>query len=181
MTIDCLIIGQGICGTFLAHELEKAGISFLVIDDPLSPGSSKLAAGIMNPITGRRLVRTWMIDELFPFAIKAYQEIGSQLGIECIAQTKLIDFFPSAQMRLAFLHRQNESARELFLPENENQWVNDFNYEFGFGEISPCAVADLIFCCPPIEKNYQLQVCCWRKGCCSISFASKRILYCIRI
>ena len=34
------------------------------------------AAGLINPVTGRRMVTTWMIDELMPFARNAYREIG---------------------------------------------------------------------------------------------------------
>jgi glycine/D-amino acid oxidase-like deaminating enzyme len=143
MIIDCLIIGQGICGTFLAHELEKAGLSFIVTDDPNRSGASSIAAGIINPITGRRLVRTWMIEELYPFALHAYKEIGDALGMDLITQTKLIDFFPSAQMRLAFCDRHQESTAELSLPEDENKWRSIFNYDLGFGEISPCALVNL--------------------------------------
>ena len=153
MNIDCLIIGQGICGTFLAHEFAKAGLSFLVIDDPANVGASRLAAGIINPITGRRLVRTWMINELFPFAMQAYQEIGRILNINCIKKTTLVDFFPSVQMRLAFLKRHQEEAGELLLPENENQWSPYFNYELGFGEIRPCALVDLNLLLPAYRKK----------------------------
>jgi glycine/D-amino acid oxidase-like deaminating enzyme len=153
MNIDCLIIGQGICGTFLAHEFEKAGLSFLVIDDPMNIGASRQAAGIINPITGRRMVRTWMIDKLFPFAFRAYQEIGKKLDIDCIRETRLVDFFPSAQMRLAFLKRYDESTNELFLPENENLWFSFFNYDFGFGEIGPCALVDLSLLLPAYRKK----------------------------
>ena len=68
MQIDFLIIGQGISGTWLSYFLEKAGKSFIVIDnaDPLS--SSRLAAGVINPVTGRRHVEVWMADKILPFA-----------------------------------------------------------------------------------------------------------------
>ncbi|MBS1662348.1 MAG: FAD-dependent monooxygenase, partial [Bacteroidetes bacterium] len=59
--VDVLIIGQGICGTFLAHELERAGLSYLLIDEVRPFSASRVAAGLINPVTGRRLVTTWMI------------------------------------------------------------------------------------------------------------------------
>ena len=33
MQVDVLIVGQGICGTFLSRELERAGFSYIVIDE----------------------------------------------------------------------------------------------------------------------------------------------------
>ena len=54
MEVDYLIVGQGICGTMLSWYLLKEGKTFLVIDDNNENSSSKIAAGIINPVTGRR-------------------------------------------------------------------------------------------------------------------------------
>ena len=40
MTVDYIIVGQGICGTFLSWNLLKKGKSVLVIDDEANPYSS---------------------------------------------------------------------------------------------------------------------------------------------
>ena len=79
MHVDCLIIGQGISGTLLSWFLHKEGKTFLVIDNNKVDSSSKVAAGIINPITGRRYVTTWMIDEVMPFAIDTYRSLESYL------------------------------------------------------------------------------------------------------
>ena len=50
-TIDVLIIGQGICGSFLSFELERAGLSYLVIDEARPFAASRVAAGLINPVT----------------------------------------------------------------------------------------------------------------------------------
>jgi glycine/D-amino acid oxidase-like deaminating enzyme len=143
MRVDCMIVGQGICGTFLSWYLEKAGLSFITIDESIAATASKAAAGIINPVTGRRMVKTWMIDELLPFALEAYSQIGHELGISCISQQYIIDFFPSPQMRLAFLERYKEDSQYLQKPADENVWRNHFNYDFGFGEIQPGYLVDL--------------------------------------
>src|SRR5260221_11187887 len=119
MQTDVLIIGQGICGTFLSWWLEKAGLSWLMIDEQRPFTASKAAAGLINPVTGRRIVTTWMIDELLPFARGAYRQMGEMLGIPCMEQTSLVDFFPTAQMRLAFLKRYEEDPSYLQLPADE--------------------------------------------------------------
>ena len=90
---EFLIVGQGISGTFLSWYLQKAQRSFFVIDHFEANASSRVAAGIINPVTGRRIVKTWMIDALLPFALNAYQEFGSHLGITAISRKKNDRFF----------------------------------------------------------------------------------------
>lgn len=143
MKTDVLIIGQGICGTFLSWYLEKAGLGFVVIDEARPFTASKAAAGLINPVTGRRLVTTWMIDELLPFAGGAYEEIGAALGAEYMTETHVVDFFPTPQMRLAFLDRFKEDPGYLQLPADEYFWHQVFHYELGYGMIGPCYLVDL--------------------------------------
>ena len=143
MQTDVLIIGQGICGTFLSWWLEQAGVSFIVIDEQRPLTASRAAAGLINPVTGRRIVTTWMIDELLPFAQKAYRQMGTTLGISCMEPVELVDFFPTAQMRLAFLKRHEEDPSYLQLPADEHSWDKTFRYELGYGVISPCYLVNL--------------------------------------
>src|ERR1700744_3853017 len=152
MHTDVLIIGQGICGTFLARELERAGLSYLVIDESRPFTASKAAAGLINPVTGRRIVKTWMIDELLPFVQEGYREAGERLGAGdglgadmagFMRPVSLVDFFPTAQMRLAFLKRFEEDPQYLRLPEDEHFWDAGFRYELGYGLIDACWLGDM--------------------------------------
>ena len=140
---DILIIGQGICGTFLSIELERAGIPHLVLDDKRPHSASRAAAGLINPVTGRRIVTTWMIDELIPFAREAYVRLQALLGRSFFEMASITDFFPTPQMRLAFLHRLEEDGTYLHLPADEHCWEDIFRSEFGFGVICPAYLVDL--------------------------------------
>jgi len=117
--VDVLIIGQGICGTFLSHELERAGLSYIITDEVRPFTASRIAAGLINPVTGRRLVTTWMIDELLAFAREAYGRLATELGSSFWEPVQVMDFFPTAQMRVAFLQRLEEDATYLRLPADE--------------------------------------------------------------
>jgi glycine/D-amino acid oxidase-like deaminating enzyme len=143
MHIDHLIIGQGICGTFLSWYLQKANRSFIVIDEEQTNSASRVAAGIINPVTGRRIVKTWMIDDLIPFVQNAYAELGAILNISALEQKNIIDFFPSPQMKLAFHQRHAEGSQYLTIPSEQNKWKNYFNDDFGYGEIDPCLLVNL--------------------------------------
>jgi glycine/D-amino acid oxidase-like deaminating enzyme len=140
---DILIIGQGICGTVLSLELEQAGVAHLLIDEQRPDTASRAAAGLINPVTGRRIVRTWLIDELLPVAEAAYRQIGHLLGQPFMTQAKVVDFFPTPQMRIAFLQRYAEEPEFLQLPADEHRWEAFFRYDLGFGIISPCQLVDL--------------------------------------
>src|SRR5688500_11036357 len=81
MRHDILILGQGLAGTMLGWALEHAGISFAIADVGHATAATSAAAGIINPITGRRLVKSWRFETLLPVARGAFREIESVLGI----------------------------------------------------------------------------------------------------
>ncbi|MBA2745925.1 MAG: FAD-dependent oxidoreductase [Flavisolibacter sp.] len=143
MVVDYLIIGQGISGTMLSWYLYREGKTFLVIDLEAVDTPSRVAAGIINPVTGRRYVTTWMIEEVMPFSISAYTTIGNFLGHDLVQNKNIIDFFPSTQMREAFIERIDEDDQYLNAFPDQNHFNQYFNYDFGCGEISPCFSIDL--------------------------------------
>jgi glycine oxidase len=84
MHIDYLIVGQGIAGTVLAHTLIQKGCRVVVISDDDPNRASLVAAGLYNPITGKRASRTWKAAELFPFMEIFYKDL------ETILQTRFM-------------------------------------------------------------------------------------------
>src|SRR6187455_1306664 len=153
MVVDYLIIGQGISGTWLRYYLQKLNKSFIVLDNDQPNSASRVAAGIINPVTGRRIVKTWMIDELLSFLLPAYEELGNELGIKAIEKKSLIDFHPTPQMKIAFDERVKENTGLLFYPNDEWQYQNIFNYDFGFGEVDPCYIVNLKEILPAWRKK----------------------------
>lgn len=168
MQTEFLIIGQGISGTFLSWNLQKAGRDFLVIDNNYSDASSRIAAGVINPVTGRRMATVWMADEILPYAWKAYQEIGNDLGILAISQKNIIDFFPNPFMRENFQKRQEEKNEYVRLCTDQQLFSDHFKYEFGCGEIKPVYIAHLETLLPAwrqhlfqqhllLEENFEIE------------------------
>jgi glycine/D-amino acid oxidase-like deaminating enzyme len=81
-TFDYIIVGQGLAGSILAYELGRRGARLLLLDAERENSASRVAAGIINPITGRNLVKTWLADEAIPSAIAFYEELAAVLGRE---------------------------------------------------------------------------------------------------
>jgi glycine/D-amino acid oxidase-like deaminating enzyme len=153
MSIDVLIIGQGICGTFLSWYLQKENKSYLVIDNNYSNASSRIAAGIINPVTGRRLVTVWMADEVIPNAWKSYNELGHELDITAIFQRNIIDFFPNPFMREGFLDKIKTGDQYVHAYPEQNHFNQLMNYEFGCGEIRPVYTVNLERVLPAWRKH----------------------------
>jgi glycine/D-amino acid oxidase-like deaminating enzyme len=143
MQVDFIIIGQGLCGTWLSYYLQKSNQSFIVIDEYNPHTASRVASGLINPVTGRRVVKTWMIDELMPFAWNAYQLFGASLDIDCITQKAIVDCFATPQMRLAFTERYEKDKQFLSLPVNESDWLPYLAYDFGYGIVQPAYLIDI--------------------------------------
>ena len=70
--------------------------------------SSSVAAGVINPITGKRYVKSWRIDELLPAARDMYQAIEKLLNISIWQERTLL--------------------RTLQNVEDENQWLLRSSY-----------------------------------------------------
>lgn len=73
------ILGQGLAGTCLAWRLLGRNVPFTIIDRGRG-GSSRVAAGLVNPVTGRQFEPSWRIAEFLPEAVAFYRDIERLLG-----------------------------------------------------------------------------------------------------
>ncbi|MDQ8182974.1 FAD-dependent oxidoreductase [Pelagicoccus sp. SDUM812005] len=62
----------------LAERFQAAGHSILLVDDPSKSRCSRVAAGLINPIGGKRLKRVWQAGTLIPHALAYYQKLEQQ-------------------------------------------------------------------------------------------------------
>jgi glycine oxidase len=73
------IIGQGLAGTCLAWALFERDVPFELLDREQG-GSSRVAAGLINPVTGKRFEPSWRIGEFLPEAVAFYESLERGLG-----------------------------------------------------------------------------------------------------
>ena len=93
--MDFIIVGQGLAGSLLAYVLDTHGCSVQIYDEPRQDSSSRVAAGIYNPITGRKMVKTWNADKYFPMIEPFYNEMEKTLGKRFIYPTNIYRPFVS--------------------------------------------------------------------------------------
>jgi glycine oxidase len=94
-SIDYLIVGQGLAGSLLGCLLELEGLDVVIVDNAHRTAASVSAAGIMNPITGKRLNRPHLIDELLSAAFRIYPRIETMLAMPIFQQRSVLRFLQS--------------------------------------------------------------------------------------
>ncbi len=111
--VDYLIIGQGLAGSVLADKLIQRGSEVLVLDNANIYSSTLQAAGLVHPITGRRFVKSWMIDQLLDAAVPYYQQLEQRLNLSLLHHMQVWRIFKSAGEENDWLAR---SARRGWTP-----------------------------------------------------------------
>ena len=140
--VDYIIVGQGLVGTWISYYAKAFGKNFIIINDPQTPSATSVASGVINPVTGRRIVQTWMIDVLLPNALQAYTELGIQLNKTILKKAPVVLLHPSVQMKESFEYRLNHDNVYLS-PNNKTEWEAFFKTPFGTGQIDSSFWIDL--------------------------------------
>lgn len=138
MKYDFLVIGSGICGVLLSRALLRAGATVLVIDDTKGRSSTRNAGGIINPVTGKRLVTSWMIEELMPVSQETYRTMERELGVSFLKELDLLDFHPTEASSALFTEKMAQGNKYLYNDDAAQHWHSQFRYNYGIGRISPC-------------------------------------------
>jgi len=89
-----VIVGGGLAGCILGFTLsEKYEQKVLLIDDNHQRCASAVAAGIFNPITGKRMAKTWLADAIFPAMFTFYKRAEQVLHKKFIYQHSVVKPF----------------------------------------------------------------------------------------
>ncbi|HEV3384140.1 MAG TPA: FAD-dependent oxidoreductase [Gemmata sp.] len=105
---DFIVIGQGLAGTTLAWQLHRRGFRVLVIDRERGNSASRIAAGLITPVTGKRLARSWRLEEVYPAAVAFYRWVETQTSDSFFHEQPSIRLFQDEAERDEF-HRRAES------------------------------------------------------------------------
>jgi glycine oxidase len=117
MSADILVVGQGIAGTLLAWALEQADLPFEIADAGHARAASSVAAGMINPITGRRLVKSSGVDDLLPVAREVYRELERALETDLCRDMRVRRLFADAREQRVLVEKQARSELAPFVGE----------------------------------------------------------------
>jgi glycine/D-amino acid oxidase-like deaminating enzyme len=117
MQTDFFIIGQGLAGTTLAWHLLEAGAHVKIVDQGKKHTSSWAAAGLYNPVTGRKMVKTWMADQLFPYLQHFYRRIEKKTHTSFLHAKPIYRPFISIEEQNDWLVQANNKAYAPFVEQ----------------------------------------------------------------
>lgn len=110
MKKDFLVVGQGIAGSLLAFELMQKGYQVAIADASSENTSSKKAAGLYNPITGREMKKTWIADLLFANIELHYRKLEVEIEEKFLFNTPIYRPFHSAGEQNDWLTKYQDEA-----------------------------------------------------------------------
>ena len=102
MHYDYLIIGQGLAGSLLAGQFMAAGKRTLVIDNGNVAAASRVAAGLVNPVTGKRLVKEPKAEKYLSAARECYGRLAEQFGVSFFHDKPMLRLFDSDEIKLSW-------------------------------------------------------------------------------
>ena len=132
--LDYIIVGQGLAGSLLSHFLLKKGKNIAFVDNNHTDAASAIAAGVINPITGRNFVKSWRTDELQPFAFKTYAEIEAILGLQILYPRNVAMLFRDVETSNNWLARLSDPALGDYITDEFDQ--NAYQQTFGSSVVS---------------------------------------------
>ncbi|MEN7551454.1 FAD-binding oxidoreductase [Rapidithrix thailandica] len=133
MLYDYIIVGQGIAGTTLAFTLLEQQKEVLVVDNRQEEASSMVAAGIFNPITGRRMVKTWLADQLFPYLEQFYQRLEKTLNTPIFHPTPMYFPFDSQEKQNDWLAASSDPKFDPYIKQFHANGLYDGAVKDPFG------------------------------------------------
>ncbi|MCH8506663.1 MAG: FAD-binding oxidoreductase, partial [Ectothiorhodospiraceae bacterium] len=89
MSRKVLIVGQGLAGSLLAHELDLRGVDLLVIDPGRAETATRVAAGLLNPFTGPRFQSPEPPQAWFASAVRGWRRMEQRLSARLLQDMKV--------------------------------------------------------------------------------------------
>jgi glycine/D-amino acid oxidase-like deaminating enzyme len=129
--LDFVIVGQGLAGTTLAWQLKWRGLRGVIIDRDDGTSASKVAAGLMTPVTGKRLVPAWRLDETWSAADDFYRRVEKETKSQFLTQPGQVRLFDGEDSKQEFDRRDwSKHPVEICQP---SQLINTESFDAPFG------------------------------------------------
>ncbi|WP_296383780.1 FAD-dependent oxidoreductase [Winogradskyella sp.] len=133
--VNYIIVGCGLASIAFCEQLRAHNKTYVVFDDN-SQKSSKVAAGLYNPVILKRFSEVWKAKEQLELALPLYSSIEKDLNIKVDYKLRILRRFTSIQEQNKWYTASDKPSLEMFL---STQLVKNTNLEidasFGFGEV----------------------------------------------
>jgi glycine/D-amino acid oxidase-like deaminating enzyme len=109
--VDLAVVGGGLAGCAMVWQAIRQGLTVVMIDDGNRASSSRVAAGLVTPITGGRLAMTWRYTEYYRAAEDLYRYVERETGSTFWTMAPALRLFSSSEERDLFESRWSASSQ----------------------------------------------------------------------
>jgi glycine oxidase len=117
--VDVIILGQGFAGTSLAFALRQMGAVVHIFDPAPSVSASRIAAGLINPVLGKRFTIDDDYPMLFAEAKEFYQHYEQVLGERFFHELPIMRVIANEEEAQHLAKRKGDARYSAFIAENE--------------------------------------------------------------
>ena len=159
--VDFIIVGQGLAGSLLGWRLLQQGCSVLIVDPCLEQTASRTAAGLINPITGKRLVKTQHLEEYLPAATLLYGELTTFFSEQFWHDMEQVRLFQSKDECEQWQKRQADPDYKPYLADqfSANSKAYLSNKSSGGFEQKQCGYLDTVLLLDTLREYFQDNGC----------------------
>ena len=140
---DFIIVGQGLAGTLLAHDLIELEKSVIIIDTHLKASASRVAAGLINPVSMKRCIPA-MPSNYLTTAFNRYSDLEDKLNSRFLFKKPLLRLFDSFETKDLWIDKYENNQMDLYIDkfyaENTFPFLKD---EFSSAIVEPAGHLDL--------------------------------------
>ena len=142
--IDFIIVGQGLAGTLLAHDLIDAKKNILIIDKKLKASASKVAAGLINPVGMKRCIPSFMSDVYLPKALNTYRSLEKKLKVSFLDLKPIVRLFSNLDVKRDWeIKYSNENMDKYISSFNNSDKFSFLKDSFGSANVEPAGHLDV--------------------------------------
>lgn len=136
------IVGGGIAGSVLWLKLWERGVKARLYDKPSLSSSSRIAAGVVNPVVLKRLKIVKGADEFLPVMETDYPRWEALLGSRFFHSTTIKHLFLDAAEVNHWLELADSASHNKYLGEVSTQNYDVFSRNYGHGMVRHTAWLD---------------------------------------
>lgn len=140
---DYIIVGGGLAGSVLALSLLEKQKSVLVIDKPNLSSSSKVAAGLFQPMTFKRTIETWKGLDSINTSIEFYKNAENKLNAKFLHELKMSRIFSSFEEQNNWAIKSDDSFYKKLINEEKNPDAEICQPSFGYGGVNFAGYLDV--------------------------------------
>jgi len=131
MSKPYLIVGHGLAGCVLALTFLRNKIPFTLAGTSINGEASMASSGLITPVTGRKYVKSWMIDEFIDEAIGFYAWTEELLGGKYFFPVEIIRFLSHSEALQAWNKRSEDTDYARYISNKRFEEIDRLEKPYG--------------------------------------------------